>query len=144
RSASIAAVQGTPQSATIGQAFALPLQVRVLDAFEGAAVGASVDFVAQPAGSGASATLSGASGSSDFDGYYQASATANAAAGSYSVVASANGFDASFALTNDRAVSTVTWDALGFEYTGNTHTVVARIADEPGTTCVVTPATIGP
>lgn len=44
----------------------------------------------------------------------------------------------------DRASSTVDYDALEFVYDGSVRTVAAHIHDEPGTSCLVVPASIGP
>jgi uncharacterized protein (TIGR03437 family) len=91
---------GTPQSATILTAFPQPLQVTVLDAFNNPVSGATVTFAAP--GSGASATLSALSTSTDANGHASVTATANGTAGSYSVTAGVNGVSASasFSLTN--------------------------------------------
>jgi predicted extracellular nuclease len=96
----VATSDGTPQSATVNQPFAAPLVARVTDAFGNGIAGVSVGFAA-PA-SGASATLSAASAVTGADGRASVTATANAVAGSYEVVASVSGAasSASFALTN--------------------------------------------
>lgn len=44
----------------------------------------------------------------------------------------------------DRARSTVDYDALEFVYDGSVRTIAARIHDEPGTSCLVVPSSIGP
>ena len=98
--AKIRATGGTPQSATVLTPFAQQLQVTVLDAFNNPVAGAIVTF-ATP-GSGASATLSALSASTDANGRAAVTATANSIAGSYSVTASVTGVaaSASFSLTN--------------------------------------------
>jgi uncharacterized protein (TIGR03437 family) len=91
---------GTPQSATVLTPFPQPLQVTVLDANNNPVSGAPVTFAAP--GSGASATLSALSTSTDANGHASVSATANSTAGTYSVTASVSGVSASasFSLTN--------------------------------------------
>ncbi len=79
---------------------------------------------------------------------YDGDSTVPTDAGSYAVVAtvsdpnytgSANG-----TLTIGKATGTVTWDQLSFTYDGSAHAVTAHIAEEPSTSCTVTPATVGP
>ncbi|HKS26160.1 MAG TPA: lamin tail domain-containing protein [Thermoanaerobaculia bacterium] len=102
--ASIAATAGTPQSATVGTAFATQLAATVKDSGNVAIAGAGVTFTA-PA-SGASGTFPGGvtSVSVTTDGSGVATApvfTANALAGPYNVVASTtNALTANFSLTN--------------------------------------------
>jgi trimeric autotransporter adhesin len=102
--ASIAATAGTPQSTTVGTAFATQLAATVKDGGNVAIPGAGVTFTA-PA-SGASGTFPGGftSVSVTTDGSGVATApvfTANALAGAYNVVASTtNALTANFALTN--------------------------------------------
>jgi len=98
--ASVSAVAGTPQSSIVGQAFAAPLVVHVVDAYGNPVAGANVAFGA-PAG-GASANLQSSTVVTDGSGDAQVVATANAIAGSYTVEASVDGVAtvASFALVN--------------------------------------------
>jgi hypothetical protein len=98
--ASLAVDAGTPQSATVDQAFAAPLRVRVVDAYDNGVPDVVVHFAA-PSG-GASANLSDTQPSTDADGYAAVIATANTVAGSYEVVASVEGVTGTvaFALTN--------------------------------------------
>jgi adhesin/invasin len=99
--ASIEATGGTPQTAAVQAAFSQPLQATVKDAFGNPVSGATVNFSA-PA-SGATAALSGASGTTDSNGNASVTATANAVAGSYMVTAALAGkagISATFALTN--------------------------------------------
>ncbi len=96
----ITASGGTPQNAAVLSAFALPLQVSVLDAAGNPASGISVTFAA-PA-SGPSATLSPLTATTDSAGHASVNATANNAAGAYAVTATASGVtgSATFSLTN--------------------------------------------
>jgi len=98
--ASVNVVSGTPQSAIVGQAFAAPLLVHVVDAYGNAVAGANVAFAA-PA-NGASALLQASTVATDSSGNAQVTATANATAGSYTVEANVDGVvnAASFALAN--------------------------------------------
>jgi len=98
--ANVVASSGTAQSATVLQAFAAPLVVQVKDAYGNAVAGVSVGFTAPADGAGA--TLSAATATTDAKGLASVTATANATAGSYSVVAGVNGVGkpVSFALTN--------------------------------------------
>jgi hypothetical protein len=99
----VSAVQGTPQSATVGTAFGTPLQVRVTDAFNNPVSGVTVTFAA-PAG-GATATFGGATTVQvqSVNGVATAPAfTAGGTAGSYPVTAAVVGVGtpAVFSLTN--------------------------------------------
>ncbi len=96
----ITAIGGTPQSTTVLAPFAVPLQVLVSDAAGNPLSGVTVSFAA-PA-TGASATLSSATATTDAGGHASVSAVANATVGSYTVTASVTGVatPASFALTN--------------------------------------------
>src|SRR6185295_6833748 len=98
--AAIVTSGGTPQSTTVLAPFAVPLQVLVSDASGNPLNGIAVAFAA-PA-TGASATLSSATATTDASGHASVSAVANATVGSYSVTASVAGVatPASFALTN--------------------------------------------
>ena len=99
--ASLAAHAGTPQSAPVGAAFALPLRVRLLGPGGAPMAGAPIAFAAP--GAGASAVLSGASALTDVNGEASVTATANGAIGSYTVTATGGGGAASFALRNTGA-----------------------------------------
>jgi uncharacterized protein (TIGR03437 family) len=98
--ASITASGGTPQSAAIGAAFATALQATVKDAYGNAVSGVTVSFSAPS--SGARATLSAASATTNASGVASVTATANGTIGGYSVSASVSGVSgtATFALTN--------------------------------------------
>ena len=98
--AAIHATAGTPQSATIGAAFANALQATVADPLGNPVSGVTVTFAA-PA-SGASVALSAQSAVTDGSGHASVNATANSMAGAYSVTVSASGLSgtAAFALTN--------------------------------------------
>jgi uncharacterized repeat protein (TIGR01451 family) len=135
----ILAYAGSPQNALVNTAFANPLSARVVDALGGAVMGANVSFSAPM--SGASATLGTLSGTTDFNGVLSSTATANNLAGAYAVTASSGSLspDASFSLSNDPIIGTVTWDDLSFVYDGNTHVATAHITEEPATSCTVTP-----
>jgi adhesin/invasin len=98
--AAIASAGGTPQSAIVLAPFAIPLQAVVSDSFGNPINGASITFTV-PA-SGASATLSASTVTTDASGRASVTAVANAVAGSYTVTASVSGVtsSATFALTN--------------------------------------------
>jgi len=93
-------VDGTLQQAVVAQPFALPLAVQVVDAQGDGVPNVEVTFTA-PA-SGASATLSPSSVTTDANGLASTTATANTVAGRYTVNATVAGVDApaSFAFTN--------------------------------------------
>ncbi len=98
--ATILATGGTPQSTAILTPFAQPLEATVLDSNNNPISGATVTFTAP--GSGASATLSALSASTDVNGHAAVTATANGVAGNYSVTATSGGVTggAAFALSN--------------------------------------------
>ena len=98
--ATIVTSGGTPQSTTVLAPFAVPLQVLVSDASGNPLSGITVTFAA-PA-TGASATLSSATATTDAGGHASVTAVANATVGAYAVTASVAGVatPASFALTN--------------------------------------------
>lgn len=89
---------GTPQTATIGTAFAVPLQATLLDPGGNPVAGQLVTFSAPSAG--ASATLSASYGITSSAGVVQIYATASATAGAYAVTASYQSLTATFSLTN--------------------------------------------
>ncbi|HEY0181104.1 MAG TPA: Ig-like domain-containing protein [Dokdonella sp.] len=99
--AQVEAVGGGAQSTEVGTPFPRPLEVRVRDAFGNPVPNVAVAFVAQPAASGASATLSAPTANTGADGVARVDAVANAVAGSYSVQANVVGASAAtFVLTN--------------------------------------------
>lgn len=69
-------------------------------------------------------------------------------AGSYTVGATCNGIhyvaSGSATATIDKAAGAVAFDTLDFTYDGATKSVAAHIAEEPATSCVVSPASVGP
>ena len=88
--AKITVIGGSPQSAKISTPFANALQVQVLDAGSNPVPGATVTFAAP--GSGASATLSSTTATTDANGKASVTATANATAGGpYTVTATVAG-----------------------------------------------------
>lgn len=95
----LAIVSGSPQTATVKTAFGVPLKVLVTNG-NTPVTGAIVSFAAPS--TGATATLSGFSATTDGTGQAQVTATATAKAGVYTVVASTNGAakPVAFALTN--------------------------------------------
>jgi uncharacterized repeat protein (TIGR01451 family) len=96
----ISIVGGNNQSATVGAAFATALTVVVRDAASQPVSGVSVAFAAP--GSGARATLSAASGTTNGSGQTSVTATAGSVTGGYGVTATATGVatPATFTLTN--------------------------------------------
>jgi hypothetical protein len=89
---------GSPQTTAIGTTFSTPLGVHVADGFGAARPGVVVTYI--PPGSGASATLSAGTTSTDGAGNASLNATANNTLGKYSVTASVNGVTVDFVLTN--------------------------------------------
>jgi len=87
----ISATAGATQSAPVSSAFVLPLMVTVLDRRGNPVVGATVTFSAPD--SGASASLSVRTKTTDSQGKVSIDAVANETPGSYLVVATAAGFD---------------------------------------------------
>ena len=108
--ASITATSGTPQSATVNTAFAIPLQVVVKDASNYPLTGITVTFTSP--GSGPSGTFGGSgvvTALTNISGVAIAQTfTGNSQAGTFSVLASAPGSpgQASFSLTNISSVRT--------------------------------------
>jgi adhesin/invasin len=94
---------GSPQSTAVGSAFLQPLKVHVTDGFGTARSGVVVTYI--PPASGASATLSAGTTSTDGSGNASLTATANNTTGTYNVSASVNGQTVNFALTNATAGS---------------------------------------
>jgi hypothetical protein len=98
--ATIKAVAGTPQSTTVGYAFAAPLQVLVTDAYGNPVPGVTVTFTAPT--SGAASSFSGGVVVTNALGIAATTCSANIKAGRYAVTASASGVGTplSFSLTN--------------------------------------------
>ncbi|MEP7043099.1 MAG: DUF3616 domain-containing protein [Dokdonella sp.] len=120
---SVVASSGTPQNTGVSQPFAAQLGVLVKDAYGQAVSGVNVGFAAPS--DGASAVLSSTSAITDSKGLASVSATANAIAGGYGVVASIGGVGktASFALTNTPGAA-----ALLTATSGSGQSVVVRQA----------------
>jgi hypothetical protein len=112
RGFTIAATNGTPQSATITTTFGAPLEATVSSAFSEPVAGGVLTFTA-PA-SGPSGTFNGNVTTANFtigaSGMASPTFTANTQAGSYNVTAAANGVasSASFSLTNTKANTATT------------------------------------
>jgi len=95
------AVSGTPQSTSIGDAFSTPLEFEVVDTFGNPVSGVTVTMTAP--GSGASATFSPATFTTDCTGTGHVNATANNTVGTYQVLADVAGTGVTpgaFQLTN--------------------------------------------
>jgi len=135
--ASVAAMAGTPQSATVSTTFALALQATVKDSNNNALSGVTVTFSA-PA-SGASAAFSGSATTTavtNASGIATApTLTANGQAGSYTVTASVSGVTtpASFSLTNTAATTTGGSGTGSLTGAGNSATSAFNLTSE-GTT----------
>ena len=97
---------GTPQSTTVGTAFASPLALTVTDAFGNPRSGIAVTLTAP--GSGATASLSTMSTTTNALGQISIGATANNVAGTYVVTANVAGFASptTFSLTNVAGAAT--------------------------------------
>jgi hypothetical protein len=100
------ASSGTPQSAIVTEAFALPLTVLVTDAFDNPVSGATVSFA--PPQTGASALLSNNSAATNANGVASVTATANSQTGLYHIPATVvDGTQSlTFDLTNTAAATT--------------------------------------
>ena len=96
-SVSLTATGGATQSAPVGNPFALPLQVTLVN--NGIPLSNAVVTFTAPT-SGATATLSSTTATTNAAGKASVSATANFTAGSYTVTASYQGQTATFALSN--------------------------------------------
>ncbi len=104
----LAATSGSGQSTTISTAFANPIVATVTDVNGNAVPGVTVNFAVP--GSGASVTLSAASGTTDANGQVSITATANGTGGSYNVTASSAGLtDVIFALTNGQGANVISF-----------------------------------
>jgi hypothetical protein len=100
----LAAMMGDGQSASAGQTFTTPLTIRLTGPMSQPLVGVTTTFSAP--GSGSSASLSSPAAVTDANGQARVLATANAIAGSYTVIARYNGPygpAVSFTLTNTPA-----------------------------------------
>jgi parallel beta-helix repeat protein len=95
----IVASGGTPQSTATGAAFPIALQATVTDAGGNPIAGMVVNFSAPT--SGASATLSAATATTNAAGVASVTATANGVGGAYLVTAGAGALKAAFSLTNN-------------------------------------------
>lgn len=93
---SVSAAAGSNQTATAGAAFAVPLQVRVLDNSGNPVSGATVTFTS-PA---SAATFAPATCTTNSGGLCSVTATANSSGGTYTVSASVAALSAPFTLTN--------------------------------------------
>lgn len=149
---------GSSQTTPVGAAFVTPLSALVSDSKGNPVPGVAVNFTA-PA-TGASATLSPATATSNSSGIANTIATANSTNGSYKIVATVPGFsttaqfnltntDFSFALDNSsltvvhgsNATATVTVTPLsGF----NSSITLACSGLPVGVTCSFSPATLTP
>lgn len=100
------ASSGTPQSAVVTKAFALPLTVLVTDDFDNPVSGATVSFA--PPQTGASALLSNNSAATNANGVASVTATANGQTGLYHIPATVvDGTQSlTFDLTNTAAATT--------------------------------------
>jgi uncharacterized protein YhjY with autotransporter beta-barrel domain len=109
---SISATNGATQSAIVSTGFVTPLQVTVLDASNNPVNGVTITFTAP--NSGASATLSSSTATTNSSGIASVDATANAVTGSYTISASVSGVGttASFNLTNTVAPLAITTSSL--------------------------------
>jgi len=107
RGFTIAATNGTPQSATITTTFATPLEATVSSAFGEPVAGGVLTFTAPASGPGGTFTgnVTTANVTIGASGMASPAFTANNLAGSYNVTAAANGVSssASFSLTNTKA-----------------------------------------
>ena len=103
--ASIAATGGAPQSTLAGSQFPVPLAATVKDSFGNPVSGAVVTFTVPS--SGASATLSSSTATTNTSGVASVTATANSTPGSYNVTATVGSFATSFSLTNTSVGSIV-------------------------------------
>jgi hypothetical protein len=101
--ASVTAAGGTPQTALLGSPFATALQALVKDNVGNPVSGLTVTFAAPP--TGASATLSSPTATTNAAGIASVTATANITLGTYTVTASVGALTASFTLTNSSATA---------------------------------------
>jgi hypothetical protein len=128
---SITATGGTPQSTTIQDPFAAPLQATVLDNSSQPVAGVRVTFAAPS--SGASATLSSTTATTNSSGVASVTATANGSVGSYSVTASVAGVGtpASFSLTNNASAGPPTIVSLTPNAGGGQAQVFTAVYSDP-------------
>ncbi len=150
----ISVKSGSPQSTTVGTAFAAPLVAQVLDSSSNPVAGATVTF--SPPVTGASAVLGSATAVTDANGLATTTATANDTSGSYSVVATLPGAGAPaiFSLTNNAgAPATITASASSTPQTAQVNTaygqpLIITVADAfgngvPGITVTYAPPATG-
>ena|GEM_PF-1349164 len=105
--ATVVVSSGSPQSTTVSTGFAAPLAVLVSDAGGRPVPGVTVAYGVP--GSGATATLSATTATTNSAGIASVTATASATAGSYAASATVTGpAPASFALTNRGAPASIT------------------------------------
>lgn len=130
--AKIMLVSGNGQSAAVNTTFAEALVVQVLDQYDNPVADdaeVEVGFVSVPNGSDPAAATVSASVISGVDGLAATTAQANGTAGSYNVVASFNGVDVSFALTNTVggvSITDIVWTDTGTAAT--TYDGTAKVA----------------
>ena len=106
--ASVSVAAGSGQSAVINTAFPAALQITVHDAYGNPVSGTTVQFTA-PA-TGASASLSSGSVTTNAAGAASVTAAANGKAGGYVVTAAVSGAtSASFLMNNAKGTPTITW-----------------------------------
>lgn len=129
-------VSGSPQTAIVETAFA-DLVVRASDVHGNPIAGATVTFVATPAGNGASAALTPVTGevTTGSDGLASVSAVANDIAGAHAVTATAGfGGPVDFALENTVGgvtISGIVWadnGAASVEYDGTAKPAMATVS----------------
>ena len=137
--ATVAVVSGSPQSTTVNTGFASSLVALVTDTYGNPVPNVSVTFFAAPGGSGAAASLSGSSATTDANGQASVTATANTVAGNYSVTASVSGVTtpANFSLTNTPGAAATVAVVSGSPQsttvnTGFTSSLVALVTDTYG------------
>jgi uncharacterized repeat protein (TIGR01451 family) len=122
---------GDEQIALVGNAFPLPLGVRISDEYSNPVNGVEVSFDAPD--SGASATLTAGTATSGSNGIAAVGASANAIVGSYQVTATASGLGSvPFALTNRApvlALSVAIEDGIDYVRYGETIDYLVTIAN---------------
>ena len=128
---------GPVQQARVNEPFALPLKVKVVDAFGNANQGVTATFTVPS--TGASAILSGTTIATGADGTAQVTATANGLVGTYAITAQVSGTsaNASFSFTNLLPASIVSNPAGQPSQHGEINqafscALVVRVADQIG------------
>ena len=126
--AALTATAGASQHVVVHGVFAQPLVAHVADAYGTPRAGVTVAFTV-PA-SGASATLSSATATTDANGDAHVTATANALAGGYAVTARVGGVaaKANFALVNDAGPAAVIATRAGTPQSAIVHAAFAPLA----------------